>query len=187
VKAIDGVLDAQTVREEQLFCAFPPNGDESSFKEGGYAPMISSQLTVKITKDYLNDYNESHAVMSLVMFKDAIEQVLRIAGGITAPGGHMLLVGLGGSGIQPLVRLAAALAGYTCSKIVRVNNYGVTEFGADLVRIFSVVGWKKQPTVFLLTDSQLTDEQFLIPVSDFLSTSVIPDVFAPEDKRMRMV
>jgi hypothetical protein len=38
-------------------------------------------------------------------------------------------------------------------QIVRVNNYGVMEFGADLVRIFSAVGWKKQPTVFLLTDS----------------------------------
>jgi dynein heavy chain len=28
----------------------------------------------------------------------------------------------------------------------------------------------------------VTDEQFLIPISDFLSTGVIPDVFAPEDK-----
>jgi dynein heavy chain len=58
----------------------------------------------------------------------------------------------------------------------------MTEFGADLVRIFSEAGGKKQPTVFLLTDSQVMDEQFLIPVSDFLSTGVIPDVFAPEDK-----
>jgi dynein heavy chain len=182
VKAFEGVLDTQAAREEQMFCAFPPDGDESSFEEGGYAPMISPQLTVKVINDRLNDYNESHAVMNLVLFKDAIEHVLRIARGITSPGGHMLLVGLGGSGKQSLVRLAAALAGYTVQQIARANNYGMTEFGADLVRIFSAAGGKKQPTVFLLTDSQVTDEQFLIPVSDFLSTGVIPDVFAPEDK-----
>jgi dynein heavy chain len=67
-------------------------------------------------------------------------------------------------------------------QIVGTNNYGMTEFGADLVRILSAAGGKKQPTMFLLTDSQVTDGQFLIPVSNFLSTRVIPDVFAPEDK-----
>jgi hypothetical protein len=46
MEAIDGVLNAQAVREEQMFCAFPPDGEESLFEEGGYAPMISSQLTV---------------------------------------------------------------------------------------------------------------------------------------------
>jgi dynein heavy chain len=137
---------------------------------------------VKVISDRLNDYNESHAVMSLVLFKDAIEHLLRIARDITAPGGHMLFVGLGGSGKQSVVRLAAALAGYTVQQIARANNYGMTDFGVDLVRIFSAAGRKKQPTVFLLTDSQVTDEQFLIPVSDFLSTGVIPDVFALEDK-----
>jgi hypothetical protein len=45
MKAIDGILDAQAVREEQMFCAFPPDGNESSFEDGGYASMISSQLT----------------------------------------------------------------------------------------------------------------------------------------------
>jgi hypothetical protein len=79
-------MDTQAVREEQMFWAFPPNGDESSFEEGGYAPMISSQLTVKVVNDHLKNSNESYAVMSLILFKDAIEYALRIAPGITAPG-----------------------------------------------------------------------------------------------------
>jgi dynein heavy chain len=153
VKAIDCVLDAQAVREEQIFHAFPPDDDESSFEEGGYAPMISSQLPVKVINNHLNDYNESHAVMSLVVFKDAIEHVLRIVRGITAPGSHILLVGLGGSGKQSLVRLTAGLAGYTVQQTARANNYGITEFGADLVCIFSAASGKKQATVSLLTDS----------------------------------
>jgi dynein heavy chain len=67
-------------------------------------------------------------------------------------------------------------------QMMGTNNYGMTEFDADLVRIFSAADGKKQSAVFLLTDSQVTDGQFLISVSDFLSTGVIPDVFAPEDK-----
>jgi hypothetical protein len=73
VKTIDDVLNAQVVREEQMFYAFPPDGEESLFEEGGSAPMISSQLTVKVINDHLNDYNESHAVMSLVLFRNAMD------------------------------------------------------------------------------------------------------------------
>jgi dynein heavy chain len=181
-KSFEGILETQDAKDEHMFCAFPPDGDDSAFEEGGYAPMVSVQLTNKVINDKLNEYNESHAVMNLVLFKDAVEHVLRIARGITAPNGHMLLVGLGGSGKQSLVRLAAALSGYNVTQITRANNYGMTEFGADLVKAFTASGGKKQPTVFLLTDSQVTDEQFLIPISDFLSTGVIPDVFAQEDK-----
>jgi hypothetical protein len=72
MKEIDSVLDAQGVREEEIFCAFSPDGDESSFEEGGYQPMISLQLTVKVINDHLNDHNESHVVMSLVLFKDML-------------------------------------------------------------------------------------------------------------------
>ncbi|KAK8861127.1 hypothetical protein M9Y10_012822 [Tritrichomonas musculus] len=182
LKNFDGVLDVGATREEQMFCAFPPDGDDSAFDEGGYAPMVSLELTNKVINDKLNEYNESHPVMNLVLFKDAIEHVLRIARGITMPQGHMLLVGLGGSGKQSLVRLAAYLAGYNVFQITLANNYGMAEFGADLVKAFTLAGGKKQPTVFLLTDSQVIDEQFLIPISDFLSTGVIPDVFAQEDK-----
>jgi hypothetical protein len=92
VKAIDGVLNAQAVREERMFYAFPPDGEESLFEEGGYALMISSQLTVKVINDHLNDYNESHAVMSLILFKDVMEHVSGIARGITTPGGTYCLL-----------------------------------------------------------------------------------------------
>jgi dynein heavy chain len=50
------------------------------------------------------------------------------------------------------------------------------------VKVFTQAGAQKKPTVFLLTDSQVLDEQFLIYVSDFLSTGVLLDIFAQEDK-----
>jgi dynein heavy chain len=184
IKHFEGLLDSQVLRDENMFCAFAPDGDDANFEENGYAPMVTHELVTRVIIDQLSSYNENHAVMNLVLFKDAIEHVLRISRGITAPNGHMLLVGLGRSGKQSLVRLAADLVDFSVFQITLANNYGINEFNTDLIKVFIQSGGKKQRTVFLLTDSQVTDERFLIPISDFLSTGVLPDIFQPEDKEL---
>ena len=182
IKSFESIVDAQSLRDELMFTSFPPDGDDKAFEENGYAPMYSHEITSKVIRDKLAEYNESNAVMNLVLFKDAIDHVLRISRGITSPSGHMLLVGLGGSGKQSLVRLESSLVGYQVFQMSLANNYGINEFKADLVKVFLQSGGKKQKTVFLLTDSQIIEEKFLIPISDFLSTGVLPDVFVNEDK-----
>lgn len=50
--------------------------------------------------------------------------------------------------------LTADLVCYGVFQITLANNNGVTEFNADLIKLFIQTGGKKNPTVFLLTDSQ---------------------------------
>lgn len=46
----------------------------------------------------LAEHNETNAGMDLVLFDDAVRHVCRVVRIISNPGGHALLVGVGGSG-----------------------------------------------------------------------------------------
>ena len=64
-------------------------------------------------EELLFDYNTINAkcAMGLVMFLYAMEHVLRIARVLNQPGGHILNVGVGGSGRQSLSVLASFMYG----------------------------------------------------------------------------
>jgi len=129
----------------------------------------------------LGEYNEINAVMDLVLFEDAMRHVSRISRIIESPGGHALLVGVGGMGKQSLSKLATFVAGFTVFQIVISATYGVNDLRNDLQIMYKRAGIKCEGISFLFTDSQITDERFLVFMNDLLSSGNIPGLFPPED------
>eukprot|EP00916_Digyalum_oweni_P005776 GHVL01010034.1.p1 GENE.GHVL01010034.1~~GHVL01010034.1.p1 ORF type:complete len:2742 (+),score=421.27 GHVL01010034.1:35-8227(+) len=152
------------------------------FGEQTYDRVESIDQLSNLLQDALKEYNDANAAMDLVLFDDALKHVCRIARIASGTGGHALLVGVGGSGKQSLSRLAAHVCGYSTSQITISSTYGITELKADLQIMYQKAGVKDEGVMFLFTDSQITNEKFLVFLNDLLSSGDIADLYAPDEK-----
>lgn len=159
-----------------LFCHFAEGIEDNVYNQ------VSSLVTMnKVLEEGLKEYNETNATMDLVLFEDAMKHVARIVRIIRNEGGHALLVGVGGSGKQSLARLAAFICGFNVFQFTVSSTYSISEFKDDLKAMFMKAGVKNEGVMFLLTDSQITNERFLIFINDLLASGDIPDLFPPDE------
>jgi len=163
------------VEEPKVFTNF---ADSNS---GLYLRVSSMERLKKVLDTKLMDYNENFAMMDLVLFDMAMEHVCRIARIITNPGGNAMLIGVGGSGKQSLCRLASFIAGYEVQQIQVTGNYGVEDLRENLREYYKRAIVKAIPTVFLMTDGQIINDEFLVAVNAMLSSGWIADLFPKED------
>lgn len=129
----------------------------------------------------LEGYNESNAVMNLELFGAAMEHVCRVARILEAPRGNALLVGVGGSGKQSLAKLASSICGYDIFQIAVTQSYGMGDMKNDIMELYTKAGVKQSQISFILTDTQIVNDQWLVFINDFLSTGYIPDLYSNEE------
>lgn len=83
------------------------NEDEPRY----YEDLLDYDAIYFLLREIADEYNERRGKLQLVLFEDALEHLTRIHRGIRMHKGHMLIVGVGGSGKQSLTRLASFAAG----------------------------------------------------------------------------
>ncbi|KAI9221923.1 dynein heavy chain and region D6 of dynein motor-domain-containing protein [Blastocladiella britannica] len=135
----------------------------------------------KILEEALEQYNEVNAAMDLVLFEDAIFHISRISRILESPRGNALLVGVGGSGKQSLARLASSMSSMSVFQITLRKGYAIADLKIDLCGLYIKTGQKKQQIMFLLADSQVADEKFLVLINDLLASGNIPQLFPDEE------
>lgn len=157
----------------------------SHFAEGigdqRYMPVQSWPVLQKLLNDAMSSYNELEGAMNLVLFEDAMAHVCRINRILELPRGNALLVGVGGSGKQSLARLSAFISSLEPFQVQLKSGYGVANLRADLATLYLKVGLKNVGVMFLMTDSQVSDEKFLVLINDMLASGQIPDMFADDE------
>uniref|UniRef100_A0A667IGB4 Dynein axonemal heavy chain 3 n=1 Tax=Lynx canadensis TaxID=61383 RepID=A0A667IGB4_LYNCA len=105
------------------------------------------QLTV-VMEYYLEEFNNiSKAPMSLVMFRFAIEHISRICRVLKQDKGHLLLVGIGGSGRQSASKLSTFMNSYELYQIEITKNYSTHDWREDLKKIMLQVGVATKSTM----------------------------------------
>ncbi|KAL7390222.1 hypothetical protein ABVT39_017308 [Epinephelus coioides] len=155
-----------------------PDSDDKAYDE--ITDLCALQ---EVMEFYLDDYNNStKAPMSLVMFKFAIEHISRICRVLKQDSGHLLLVGIGGSGRQSATKLGTFINDYVLFQIELTKNYSMSDWRDDLKKIMLKAGIEGKSLVFLFSDSQIKDEAMLEDINMLLNTGDVPNIFAADER-----
>ena len=173
----DGSVDANELRKLMFGDFLVPGAEPRVYEE-----VTEYSVLHGVVSEYLGDFNAtSKKPMRLVLFLFALEHVCRICRIVSQPGGHALLVGVGGSGRQSLTRLAAYMQEYQVFQIEVSQTYGKQEWHDDLRALMRLAGEQNKKTVFLFSDTQINHEFFVEDISNVLNTGEVPNLMEAGD------
>ncbi|MEQ2228566.1 Dynein heavy chain 3, axonemal, partial [Ilyodon furcidens] len=174
----DGTVIDENIRSLFFGDYAKPDSDTKAYDE-----ITDLHSLQEVMEFYLEEYNScTKAPMSLVMFKFAIEHISRICRVLRQDNGHLLLVGIGGSGRQSTTKLATFISDYVPFQIELTKNYSMLDWRDDLKRIMLKAGIERKSLVFLFNDSQITDEAMLEDIDMLLNTGDVPNIFAADER-----
>ncbi|XP_050428284.1 dynein axonemal heavy chain 3-like [Adelges cooleyi] len=148
-----------------------------------YDEVCSEKLLLRNMEFYLNGYNAvSESPMTLVMFKFAMEHVSRVSRALHQDNGHVLLVGIGGSGRRSAAKLATFMADFDLFQVEIVRDYGKDEWNEDIKKLLRDAGCKGKPVTFLMSDNQIADDGFLEDIDMLLNTGDLANLYQSDER-----
>ena len=93
-----------------------------------------------------------------------------------------MLIGVGGSGKQSLVRLASFMYEFQFRQIEIKKDYKEKDFNEFIKELMFASGVAGKEIAFTMTDSQILKESFLEDINNILNTGEVPNLMLGEDK-----
>jgi dynein heavy chain, axonemal len=177
-----GISVAKLETRPLIFAALGDPGDADEGSTVPYDEVSSTEALRSALEAQLSSYNESNPAMDLVIFSQAAEHVSCLARVLSTPGGHAVMVGVGGSGKQSLARLAAHCAGCQPYQIQLTPGYGLAEFRADLLGLMQRCVIRSSRVACILTDARIVNDHLLVCINELLATGQVADIVSPEEK-----
>ena len=121
-----------------------------------YQPLNNWKQLVSILSEYQMRSNMTgHATKQIVFFKEAVEHVCRACRVLRQAGGHMLLVGLDGTGKSTIMELSSYISNCEMRKLNVKKGYNYSDFRDDLKSVFKLTGIQKKRIVFFVSDRDI--------------------------------
>lgn len=121
-----------------------------------YEEMRDPVKVKKVLTDFLDDFNASSAIkMNLVFFEDAVLHLIKILRTLRQPRGNIMLIGVGGSGKQSLIKLSSHIYSMSFKQIEIVKGFNETSFRDFIKELMFATGINVEcrGTAFTLTDN----------------------------------
>ncbi|XP_037820573.1 dynein heavy chain 10, axonemal isoform X1 [Lucilia sericata] len=173
-------LTDHVMRDPCLFGDFRNAANESEPRF--YEDLLDYEAVYHLFNEILEEYQERKGKMALVLFEDCLEHLTRVHRTLRMHRGHVLLVGVGGSGKKCITRLSAFTAECEVYEITVARGYNEQSFRDDLKVLYTMAGVECKKTVFLFTAAQIVEEGFLELINNVLTVGLVPALFTDEEK-----
>ena len=193
---------AQSVKEDLYFCDYlreikqdPESGRDIYPK--AYELIETFDKLKSVTTMFMDKLKEEKKKkhVNLVLFDDCLKYLIRITRVISTNQGSIMLVGVGGSGKQSLVRLASWVCQQFVVQLGSDRCDKVEELKAEFRIMYTRLVEEYNPSqgkdimkhTLLMTDAELKLESFIETISSFLATGEIANIYAKKEDKLNIL
>uniref|UniRef100_H3APA3 Dynein axonemal heavy chain 14 n=1 Tax=Latimeria chalumnae TaxID=7897 RepID=H3APA3_LATCH len=151
-----------------------------------YSPIADQKYLTSILEQYQMEHQLTkglinHTEVPFVYFKETVDHITRAARIFRQPDGHMMLVGLNGTGKLSCATLACYLSGCSLYRLPITQSYCHADFQEDLKKIFWQTGLRRKETVLFITEADIVKESVLEDLNYILNIGEVPHLFDKEE------